>query len=181
MFVEPSPLHRPKLGALLHSDPPSLPNTIHDHDNDDDDSSKHRSSSASSTTFSNNNASPYLMSPLNHKATASPFNKSPWLLPSTPTNLFHNEHFTLQNGLVGSLIRKEGHIYSLAVYEDLLYTGSDSKNIRVWKNLKDFTGFKSSSGLVKAIVISGRKIFTGHQDGKIRIWKVPHKNPTHHR
>jgi len=39
-------------------------------------------------------------------------------------------------------------------------------------------GFKSGSGLVKAIVISGEKIFAGHQDGKICIWKVLPKDPT---
>lgn len=86
-----------------------------------------------------------------------------------------------ETGLVGSLVREEGHIYSLAVSGDLLYTGSDSKNIRVWKELREFTGFKSSSGLVKTIVISGGKIFTGHQDGKIRVWKVSSKNPANHK
>ncbi|XP_009801069.1 protein JINGUBANG-like [Nicotiana tabacum] len=78
--------------------------------------------------------------------------------------------------LIGSLVREEGHIYSLATKNDLLYTGSDSKNIRVWKNMKEFSAFKSNSGLVKAIIISGDKIFTGHQDGKVRVWKVQPNN-----
>jgi WD40 repeat protein len=51
----------------------------------------------------------------------------------------------------------------------------------VGKNLKEFSGFKSSSGLVKAVIIAGEKIFTGHQDGKIRVWKVIPKNPTIHK
>jgi WD40 repeat protein len=85
------------------------------------------------------------------------------------------------NVLMGSLVREEGHIYSLAASGDLLYTGSDSKNIRVWKNQKEFPGFKSNSGLVKAIVISGATIFTGHQDGKIRVWKVSSKDPSIHK
>ncbi|KAJ4890238.1 Transducin/WD40 repeat-like superfamily protein [Raphanus sativus] len=76
------------------------------------------------------------------------------------------------NILMGSLVREEGHIYSLATSGDLLYTGSDSKNIRVWKNHIEFSTFKSNSGLVKAIVLASDKIFTGHQDGKIRVWKV---------
>jgi len=79
------------------------------------------------------------------------------------------------------LVREEGHIYSLATKGDLLYTGSDSKNIRVWKNLKEFSGFKSASGLIKAIIIAHGKIFTGHQDGKIRVWKVSPKKPTVHK
>ncbi|KAG2263685.1 hypothetical protein Bca52824_070764 [Brassica carinata] len=77
---------------------------------------------------------------------------------------------------MGSLFREEGHIYSLATSGDLLYTGSDSKNIRVWKNQTEFSSFKSNSGLVKAIVLAGDKIFTGHQDGKIRVWKVSSKD-----
>ena len=53
-----------------------------------------------------------------------------------------------------------------------------SKNIRVWKNCMEFFGFKSDSGLVKAIVISSERIFTGYQDVKIRRWKVLPKGPT---
>lgn len=34
---------------------------------------------------------------------------------------------------------------------------------------------------LKTIVISGAKIFTGHQDGKIRVWKVSVKNPGVHK
>ncbi|GMI68105.1 hypothetical protein HRI_000479800 [Hibiscus trionum] len=83
--------------------------------------------------------------------------------------------------LIGSLVREEGHVYSLAVSGDLLYTGSDSKNIRVWMNQKKLSGFKSHGGLVKAIVIAGEKIFTGHRDGKIRVWKVSSKTPRVHK
>ncbi|KAL6982819.1 hypothetical protein U1Q18_016212 [Sarracenia purpurea var. burkii] len=49
--------------------------------------------------------------------------------------------------------------------------------------MKEFSTFKSNSGLVKAIIISGAKIFTGHQDGRIRVWKVndPKKPGTYKR
>ncbi|KNA10178.1 hypothetical protein SOVF_146800 [Spinacia oleracea] len=114
--------------------------------------------------------SPMMMSPWNQ---VSPFAKSPWSQQSDDSGQL--------SSLVGSLVREEGHIYSLATKGDLLYTGSDSKNIRVWKDLKEFSGFKSASGLVKAIVIAGGKIFTGHQDGKIRVWKVSPKNPSIHK
>ncbi|XP_016489186.1 protein JINGUBANG-like [Nicotiana tabacum] len=104
--------------------------------------------------------------------TTSPLSKSPWTSHVEPST---NYSYT---GLMGSLVREEGHIYSLAASGDLLYTGSDSKNIRVWKNHKEFSGFKSNSGLVKAIIIAGERIFTGHQDGKIRVWKVSGKDPS---
>ncbi|KAK6115873.1 hypothetical protein DH2020_008142 [Rehmannia glutinosa] len=118
--------------------------------------------------------SPMMMSPWNQN---SPFAKSPW------SNFTDNppQNNVPQSGLVGSLVREEGHIYSLAAKNDVLYTGSDSKNIRVWKNLQEFSAFKSNSGLVKAIIISGDKIFTGHQDGKIRVWKISPKNPSVHK
>ncbi|KAJ1419753.1 WD40/YVTN repeat-like-containing domain superfamily [Sesbania bispinosa] len=99
-------------------------------------------------------SSPMMMSPWN-QTTNSPFSKPQWS---------QYDDAVPQNALIGSLVRQEGHIYSLAASGDLLYTGSDSKNIRVWKNLQEYCGFKSNSGLVKAIIISGQKIFTGHQD-----------------
>lgn len=119
----------------------------------------------------------------NDDMSSSPMKKSPW-----SSHLSHNRNspalddtFFSPNVLMGSLVREEGHIYSLAATGELLYTGSDSKNIRVWKNQKEFSGFKSNSGLVKTIVIAGAKIFTGHQDGKIRVWKISNKNPTVHK
>ncbi|ESW03884.1 hypothetical protein PHAVU_011G049900 [Phaseolus vulgaris] len=185
-LVEPNThnnaLHRPKFGALLHSEP----NSPYPSNNDDDNFQYNRRSNAAHLNYtdSSNNVSPYAMSPWNYQRdSSSPLKKSPWLLPTSPAiNLFHHQQDDFPgNSLIGSLVREEGHIYSLAVFGDLLYTGSDSKNIRVWKHLKDYTGFKSSSGLVKTIIISGEKIFTGHQDGKIRVWKVSSKNPSKHK
>ncbi|KAJ4716426.1 Myosin heavy chain kinase B [Melia azedarach] len=179
VVVEPNDLHRPKFGSFLY------PESLIFNNNHQDDDFSHRKSSASANspvcgynnsgtrTPTSGEASPYLMSPWNQPA--SPYTKSPW---TAPFSL--NDNLAC-NGLIGSIVREEGHIYSLAAFGDLLYTGSDSKNIRVWKNLKEFSGFKSNSGLVKAIVISGDKIFTGHQDGKIRVWKISNKNPSVHK
>ncbi|KDP46192.1 hypothetical protein JCGZ_10032 [Jatropha curcas] len=166
-------LNRPKLGALLHSDPAIFPNQ--EDDNNYSFSQKNSSASLSSPRSPRSGeASPYMMSPWSQP---SPYSKSPWIIPSPMIiNPKHNN-----NGLVGSIVREEGHVYSLASSGGLLYTGSDSKNIRVWRNLKEFSGFKSNSGLVKAIVIYKDKIFTGHQDGKIRIWKTSAKDPSVHK
>lgn len=191
-------IHRAKFGAFLHSEPASF------YTNSDDGQGRISNVSAASPrtyngdcstpTSSSNNASPsYMLSPWNQEHN-SPLNKSPWQMPSSEAiNLFHDHHhhqnnnngdddaYYQENGLIGSLVREEGHIYSLALSGDLLYTGSDSKNIRVWKDLKDYTGFKSNSGLVKTIVISEGNIFTGHQDGKIRVWKNSSKNSKIHK
>nr|GMC87583.1 protein JINGUBANG-like [Ipomoea batatas] len=110
-------------------------------------------------------ASPFALSPWNQVSGASPWTQQP-----AEESSMANDQGGWDTSLIGSLVREEGHIYSLAASGDLLYTGSDSKNIRVWKDMKEYSGFKSNSGLVKSIVL-GDKIFTGHQDGKIRIWK----------
>ncbi|KAJ0551248.1 putative [Myosin heavy-chain] kinase transcription factor WD40-like family [Helianthus annuus] len=111
----------------------------------------------------------------------SPLTRSPWASYVERSATDSSDANASYTGLVASLVREEGNIYSLAAKGDMLYTGSDSKNIRVWKNHKEFSWFKSNSGLVKAIVIAGEKIFTGHQDGKIRVWKVSMKNPSVHK
>ncbi|KAG1347953.1 Protein JINGUBANG [Cocos nucifera] len=167
------PLRYSKLSNFLRSDPITQSNS-----EDELPTPTAASATASPAYLSDRNPtsasnSPYTLSPWN--PSASPFAKSPWthfVQPSDDPN---------SAGLLGSLVRKEGHVYSLAAVGDLLYTGSDSKNIRVWKGRREFGGFKSGSGLVKAIVISGEKIFTGHQDGKIRIWKISPKNPAVHK
>lgn len=184
---------RPKFGALLLSD-----KNVDDVVNHDDGGRNYKSwgrhSSFSPATaamspgyYYNESASqspsvsvsPYATSPWN--PAASPYTKSPWMTSSRIVfSPFDDESFP-RNGLIGSLVREDGHVYSLAVSGDLLYTGSDSKNIRVWKNLADFSGFKCNSGLVKAIVISGDRIFSGHQDGKIRVWRTSTKNPKLHK
>ncbi|KAJ6844923.1 protein JINGUBANG-like [Iris pallida] len=126
---------------------------------------------------STDTSSPYNTSPWN-PALSSPFVKSPWL--QSPAAVAPMAEHRCA-GLLGSLVRQNGHLYSLATDGDLLYTGSDSRNIRVWKDRAEFSGFKSGSGLVKAIVLSGEKIFTGHQDGKIRVWSVSHKDPAQYK
>ncbi|XP_050384234.1 protein JINGUBANG [Argentina anserina] len=121
---------------------------------------------------------------LGGEGSPSPYSKSPWSTHMHSSNASPDavrETNYSPNVLMGSLVREEGHIYSLAASGDLLYTGSDSKNIRIWKKQNEFSGFKSNSGLVKAIIIANEKIFTGHQDGKIRVWRVSSKNPSMHK
>lgn len=165
MFVEIGSYPCPKYPNLLHSDPNISTSTM---THDDEFPARNSSGSVMSSDIPACNLSPW-----NHNA---PPCKSPWSH-STDIKSFSEEKLP-PTGLIGSLVREEGHIYSLAASGELLYTGSESKNIRVWKDQKEFSAFKCSSGLVKAIVISQEKIFTGHQDGKIRVWKISPKNPT---
>ncbi|KAJ4897832.1 Transducin/WD40 repeat-like superfamily protein [Raphanus sativus] len=167
------------------------PSSSNNNNNKDANSYQQRQSNASTTSGDsspnqvlspwNQTYSPYYtdatttptMSPSPWNQTYSPYYKSPW------TYQTQNINDVSENGLIGTIVRQDGHVYSLAASGNLLFTGSDSKNIRVWKDLKDFTGFKSASGLVKTIVITGdNRIFTGHQDGKIRVWRGSKKGYT---
>ncbi|KAK8956937.1 hypothetical protein KSP39_PZI000190 [Platanthera zijinensis] len=169
--------------------PQSRPSTKFSHflrcramnDDDDDDGGDGTPSTATPATSSPDHnfdisddhlagSSSYTMSPYIPSSVSSPFVKSPWIHSTAAVAPFPNAEDS-STGLLGSLIRQDGHVYSLAAAGNLLYTGSDSKNIRIWKNCGEFGGFKSSSGLVKSIVLFRGKIFTGHQDGKIRVWK----------
>ncbi|KAJ7522316.1 hypothetical protein O6H91_16G082600 [Diphasiastrum complanatum] len=68
-----------------------------------------------------------------------------------------------------------GRVFSLAVSENLLYCGADGGDIQVWgrNNLSRISDqFRSGEGAVKAVLVLGDKIITGHQDHKIRVWSV---------
>ncbi|XP_040377716.1 protein JINGUBANG-like [Oryza brachyantha] len=85
-------------------------------------------------------------------------------------------------GLIASLVKEDGHVYSLAAAGDVLYTGTDSENVRVWRDRRELAGFRTGSGLVKAIVVADDgRIFTGHQDGKVRVWRADVDDPAVHR
>lgn len=43
----------------------------------------------------------------------------------------------------------------------------------VWRDRRELGGFRSGSSLVKAILVcADARIFTGHQDGKERVWRA---------
>ncbi|XP_065865161.1 protein JINGUBANG-like [Euphorbia lathyris] len=76
-----------------------------------------------------------------------------------------------------SLAVLSGHIGSiscLALCGEFILSASQGKDIIVWQqpDLKMFTKFGQGEGSVKALVTVGNKVFTAHQDSKIRVWKV---------
>ncbi|KAL6847034.1 hypothetical protein ACP4OV_022887 [Aristida adscensionis] len=115
-------------------------------------------------------------------ASPSPWTMSPWAqLPGLGADGADGAGAG-KTGLLGSLVKEDGHVYSLAAAGDLLYTGTDSRNVRVWRDRRELGGFRSGSGLVKAIVVSGDgRIYTGHQDGKVRVWRASEEDPAAHR
>ncbi|KAG4128057.1 hypothetical protein ERO13_D10G253900v2 [Gossypium hirsutum] len=76
-----------------------------------------------------------------------------------------------------SLAVLSGHIGSvscLALCGEFILSASQGKDIIVWQqpDLRQFTKFGQGDGSVKALVAVGNKVFTAHQDSKIRVWKV---------
>uniref|UniRef100_A0A0D6QZ33 Anaphase-promoting complex subunit 4 WD40 domain-containing protein n=1 Tax=Araucaria cunninghamii TaxID=56994 RepID=A0A0D6QZ33_ARACU len=109
------------------------------------------------------------MSPWGNGA-PSPSALSPWKF-SVVTPLLEGRSY----GCVATMVREEGHIYALAASsaDALLYTGSESENVRVWKHpsVEEHGSLKSGSGSVKALLIVGDKVCSAHSDQKIRVWK----------
>lgn len=70
----------------------------------------------------------------------------------------------------------EGHVFSLALASDqLIYSGSDCGELRAsqWPTTDSpgaQFGNSGAQGSVKAMVVLGNKVFTAHQDQKIRVW-----------
>ncbi|KAA8519150.1 hypothetical protein F0562_013376 [Nyssa sinensis] len=76
-----------------------------------------------------------------------------------------------------SLAVLSGHIGSvscLAICGEFILSASQGKDIIVWQqpDLRQFTKFGHGDGSVKALVTVGNKVFTAHQDSRIRVWKV---------
>ncbi|XP_062215181.1 protein JINGUBANG-like [Phragmites australis] len=121
--------------------------------------------------------------PASAASTPSRYNspKSPWV--HFPGLGADGSDAAQTTGLIASLVKEDGKVYSLAAAGDVLYTGTDSENVRVWRDRRELAVFRTGSGLVKAVVVAGDgRIFTGHQDGKVRVWRADADDPAvHHR
>ncbi|KAL9175464.1 hypothetical protein ABFS82_02G114100 [Erythranthe guttata] len=76
-----------------------------------------------------------------------------------------------------SLAVLSGHVSSvscLALCGEFILSASQGKDIIVWQqpDLRQFTKFGHGDGSVKSVVTAGNKVFTAHQDSRIRAWKV---------
>lgn len=77
-----------------------------------------------------------------------------------------------------------GCMYSLAIVGNLLYSGSFGNAIREWRHLEfnEHCKFGNEDGAVKCILVSGDRIYSRHQDHRIRVRKcTKNRKPTGHR
>ncbi|KAL2482663.1 Transducin/WD40 repeat-like superfamily protein [Forsythia ovata] len=81
---------------------------------------------------------------------------------------------------IASLRTLASQISCLAVHENSLYATSVNEisvfSLTNYALIDTFSCSDSASGLVKFIAFSDRKIFTAHQDCKIRVWQMTSSN-----
>lgn len=110
---------------------------------------------------------------------------SQWASPITIGNSFDNSRTPNGTAIsrhhcLSSIEKEGGRILSIGlVYlemtgEEVVYAGTDSRSVRIWK-LPCFTEFgklKSGSKSVDSMVVSSQHglVFTAHSDRKIRVW-----------
>lgn len=71
-----------------------------------------------------------------------------------------------------------GPVSCLALCGEFILSASQGKDIIVWQqpDMRLFTKFGQGDGSVKALVSVGNKVFTAHQDSRIRVWKVSRRS-----
>ncbi|OMO77548.1 hypothetical protein CCACVL1_14971 [Corchorus capsularis] len=132
----------------------------------------------------------------------SEYTTSLWSQPSLPSvsSLItsQSQHYFLSNIRHHCLTTLKGHtsyVSSLAFTSDFLYTGSADKEIRLWKRslnselpadydnttLANNNILAVGKGAVKSLVVLADKLFSAHQDNKIRVWKINSDDQKHTR
>ncbi|KAJ4835509.1 hypothetical protein Tsubulata_048928 [Turnera subulata] len=110
---------------------------------------------------------------------------------STPSGRLQQELITrpIHHQCIATLKGHSSYVFSLALSRKFLYSGSSTSEIRAWNR----DGHPSSSsvldrpapadnivatsnGAVKSLVVLGDKLFSAHQDNKIRVWKIEEEN-----
>ncbi|PIA62251.1 hypothetical protein AQUCO_00200320v1 [Aquilegia coerulea] len=80
---------------------------------------------------------------------------------------------------ISTLTGHSSYVFSLSLSGKYLYSGSSTKEIRVWNHdpcnpdlIHHNNIVAIGDGGVKSIVISSNKLFSAHQDNKIRVWQI---------
>ncbi|KZV27510.1 myosin heavy chain kinase B [Dorcoceras hygrometricum] len=89
-------------------------------------------------------------------------------IPSSPVSRFESyKSLAVLSGHIGS-------VSCIALCGEFILSASQGKDIIVWQqpDLRQFTKFGQGDGSVKALISAGNRVFTAHQDSRIRVWKV---------
>lgn len=138
-----------------------------------------RSHSSKETPFSSKflHSPPRLSCPTLSRSLQNSPNSSPLhprYSPTTLTKLSDNSDPQTTYHCASSALRNDGQIHSLALSSNgLVYTGSESNVVRVWK-LPEFTEcgqLRTKACRVVALEVSNDTVYAAYGDGKIRVWR----------
>ncbi|KAF3431339.1 hypothetical protein FNV43_RR26070 [Rhamnella rubrinervis] len=96
----------------------------------------------------------------------------------------HGQTQTIQHHCLATLGSNSSYVSSLVVAGKFLYSGSSDSQIRARSRVPSTINNSSNSlvavagSAVKCLVILGDKLFSAHQDHKIRVWKIDHHEST---
>ncbi|KAK6920771.1 WD40 repeat [Dillenia turbinata] len=101
---------------------------------------------------------------------------------SYPYQQEHNISATISACCITTLTGHTSYVSSLAIGDKFLYTGSSDKDIRAWIRNPLNSGQEKGNltdnivavgkGAVKSLVVLSDKLFSVHQDHKIRVWRI---------
>lgn len=118
-------------------------------------------------------------------------------LPSVPSLTSHSLSHRQQHNLsvvdhhcLTTLKGHNSYVSSLALAGKFLYTGSSDNEVRSWdcntfsseldqEFLSNNNIVAAGKGAVKSLVVLADKLFSAHQDHKIRVWKINNQEPDH--
>ena len=77
----------------------------------------------------------------------------------------------------GTFVGHQGPVWALAVYGDILFSGSSDESIKVWET-RSHSGFKCKKtlnqhqGIVHCLVTFNHKLYSGSSDRTINVWDI---------
>lgn len=95
------------------------------------------------------------------------------LHPHTKLSYSQSDPQTTSYHCASSVLRKDGQVLAMALSNGLVYTGSDSNLIRVWK-VPEFTEcgqLRTKACRVVAMEAANDTVYAAYGDGKIRVWR----------
>ncbi|KAI3858612.1 hypothetical protein MKX03_017288 [Papaver bracteatum] len=108
------------------------------------------------------------------------------MIPSLNSSTISNIH----HQCISTIKDHSSYVFSLVISGKFLYSGSSNKEILL--HIADPSSNSNHNllsqskviaigefGSVKSLVVSGDKLFSAHQDHKIRVWKIPDNFSTH--
>ncbi|KAI3899828.1 hypothetical protein MKW92_006594 [Papaver armeniacum] len=109
------------------------------------------------------------------------------MIPSLNSSAISNMH----HQCISTIKDHSSYVFSLAISGKFLYSGSSDKAILLHiadpSSNSNYNLLSQSKviaigefGSVKSLIISGDKLFSAHQDHKIRVWQIPNNFSTHH-